>query len=132
MKTHLVKLTLFALLIVIFIPLNAQDLEIKIKADTVLVPGGKCVIELNVSGGLAPYTYMLFDNEPWEGGKLLEKTTATNEILHSFTISTAGRYLVAVRDRNELTKIYVVIIKPATSALLLKRTTGIAYREFLM
>jgi hypothetical protein len=116
MKNYFLKPAVFILCIIGCIPLTAQDFDIKVKADTILLPNSKCIVELTISGGSSPYTYMLYDNEPWDGGKLLEKTNATNELTHSFTILNAGRYLVAVRDNNNLTKIMTVIIKPAGSA----------------
>ena len=118
MRKYLMKLAFIALLIPVFLSMNAQDLEIKIKADTILLPGGSCVVELNISGGVAPYTYMLFDKEPWEGGKTIEKSGSVYDLTHSFTISEVGSYLVVVRDRNDLTKMIFVKIKAAGTASL--------------
>ena len=128
MKKNFLRLTLFALLIVSFLPLSAQDMQIKVKADTILVPGGSCNIELNVTGGVAPYTYMLFDKEPWEGGRQLEKVASVYETSHTFTVQNAGSYIIAISDGKELTKFFTITIKAAgtsfiapKSAVLLKR-----------
>lgn len=129
MKRYILKLAVFGLLIVGFLPLTAQDFDIKVKADTILTPGSKCLIQLSISGGLAPYIYMLYDNEPWEGGKLIEKTSAINDLSHSFTILTPGRYLVGVRDSNDLTKIITIQIKLAGTASIIQ-ISGITAKEY--
>ena len=117
MKSYFLKLGMLAFLVIGFHSLYSQDLEIKIvKADSIIAPGGKCTVELKVSGGNAPYTYMLFDHEPWDGGKMLEKSSATTERSHSFTILLAGRYLVGVTDNNDQTKILIIHIKLSGSA----------------
>jgi hypothetical protein len=131
MKRYFLKLTVLVLILAGSLPTRAQDFDIKVKADTILTPGSKCNVEISIIGGAGLFTYMLYDNEPWDGGKLLEKTSPTNELTHSFTISTAGRYLVAVRDHNELTKIIIIQIKLAATASLIQMsaTSG---KEYLM
>jgi len=121
MKKYLLKLTLIALLIPVLIPLNAQDLSIKIKADSILAPGGSCVVELIVSGGVAPYTYKLYDKEPWEGGVLLQKSSSTFDLTYSFSIQNAGSYLIAVSDNKELTKFFTITIKSAGTSYLIPK-----------
>src|SRR5664279_1027232 len=103
MKKKFLKLTLFALLIAAFLPLNAQDMQVNIKADTVLIPGSSSIIELNVTGGVAPFIYMLYDKAPWDGGKLLEKTSSIFDASYKFTIQNAGSYFIAISDKKELT-----------------------------
>jgi hypothetical protein len=120
MKSYFLKVLVFALIMAGSLPLRAQDFDLKVKADTILTPGGKCIVELSIIGGSSPFTYILYDNEPWEGGNLLEKTSPTNELTHSFTILNAGRYLVAVRDNNNLTKIIIIQIKLAATASLIQ------------
>jgi hypothetical protein len=120
MKNICLKLGILSFLLLGFHSLYSQDFEVKItKADSIIVPGGTCIIELSVSGGASPYTYMLFDKEPWKGGKILEKTSAIMEVSHSFTILSAGRYLVGVTDNKDQTKIFIIQIKVAGTALLI-------------
>jgi hypothetical protein len=121
MKRYLLKLSLLVLVLSGSFELAAQDFDLKlVKADTILTPGSSCNIELSISGGVGPYTYMLYDNEPWEAGKLIEKTSETNERSHSFTILSAGRFIIAVRDKNDLTKMIIVHIKLAGTASIIQ------------
>ena len=131
MKNTLLKLLFILILILGPVSLFAQDFDLKVKADTILIPGSNCIIEISVIGGAAPFTYMLYDNEPWEGGKLLEKTQETNEMTHSFTIRNAGRYLLAVRDKKELTKIIIIQVKLAVTALI-RTNTNLIRNQYLL
>lgn len=132
MKSNFLKLGIFTFLIIGFQSLYSQDLEVKIvKADSIITPGGKCTVEVSVSGGVAPYSFMLYDNEPWEGGNLLEKSSVTNEMTHSFTIVSAGRYLVAVRDKNNFTKIIIVQIHVAATASVI-HLSSVTRKHYMM
>jgi hypothetical protein len=123
MRKYLLKLAFIALLFPVFLPAGAQDFDVKIKADTVLVPGSSATVELTVLGGSSPYSYMLYDNEPWEGGKLLDNASDLYQSSHSFTITNAGSYFIAVRDANKLTKFIYLRVKLANSASLYRNSS---------
>ena len=99
------------------LPLSAQDFNIKvIQADSVFSPGSKCTVELSITGGLSPYIYILYENEPWKGGQLIEKTSALTELSHTFTISAPGRYLIGATDSNDQTKLVIIQIRVVGTA----------------
>jgi predicted phage tail protein len=58
-------------------------------------------VTLNVSGDHPGYTYLLFDKEPWQGGKELQRSGITNETNFIFTNLPVGNYLVCVMDETE-------------------------------
>lgn len=90
---------------------SAQQMEVKSKVDSIIISGSTANIELTVSGGSSPYTFLLYDKEPWDGGNLIEKTAEINETTHVFTVKSAGRYYVAVRDKSLQTVSFAANIK---------------------
>ncbi len=131
MKTNFLKLTLFVLMIAAFLPLNAQDMQVNVKADTVLIPGNSSAIELNVTGGVAPFIYMLYDKAPWDGGKLLEKTSSIFDATYKFTVQNAGSYFIAVSDKKELTKFFTITIKAAGTSYFIPKS-ALLFKKYLI
>jgi len=132
MKKCFLKLIVFSLLMAGILPLSAQDFNIKVlQADSVFSSGSKCTVELSITGGLSPYIYLLYENEPWKGGKLIEKTSALTELSHTFTISAPGRYFIGATDSNDQTKLVIIQIKASgtTSAVTISDAN---HKEYFM
>jgi hypothetical protein len=67
-------------------------------------------IQINIDKADNQYDYMLFDKEPWNGGKLLsEKKTIEHEAI--FTALKAGKYFVCVRNSSEVSRCLNITIK---------------------
>jgi hypothetical protein len=56
------------------------------------------------------YDYMLYDKEPWSGGKLISEQK-TDELQATFTALKAGTYYVCVRNSTEVTRCLNITIK---------------------
>ena len=56
------------------------------------------------------YSFMLFDKEPWDGGKELARSESAGTE-YSFIALKPGDYFVCVRNRNEVTRCQNVTIK---------------------
>ena len=60
-------------------------------------------IQIEVQGQGSNFTYMLYDKEPWEGGKKL-KPNAKSGDSYSFSDLKSGKYYVCVQNRDDVTK----------------------------
>jgi hypothetical protein len=96
--------------------LNAKsqqaDIELSIEvtdASSRIAADGAIHIEV-VSNGLH-FTYMLYDKEPWKGGKKLESDTKSGTTF-SFSNLKSGKYYVCVQNKDKATKCTNVSIKP--------------------
>jgi hypothetical protein len=58
-------------------------------------------IVMNVTGDHPKFTYLLFDKEPWQGGKELQRSGLKSELNYSFLNLPVGNYLVCVMDETE-------------------------------
>jgi hypothetical protein len=56
------------------------------------------------------YSFILFDKEPWDGGKELARSESAGAE-YSFNSLKPGDYFVCVRNRNEVTRCQNVTIK---------------------
>ncbi len=105
-------ISLFTFIVFGTAKIHAQDKDFEMKLN--IVDASSAV---NADGSLSikidkddQYTYMLFDKEPWDGGKeLAHNESAGSE--YSFTLLKAGDYFVCVRNKDEVTRCQKITIK---------------------
>lgn len=88
------------------------DIELSIvvtNASSRTAEDGAIHIEV-VSNGLN-FTYMLYDKEPWKGGRKLESDTESGTTFN-FSNLKSGKYYVCVQNKDKVTKCINVLIKP--------------------
>jgi predicted phage tail protein len=93
---------------------HAQDTDLQLTINVVdassrVAEDGAIQIEVHSSG--SNFTYMLYDKEPWNGGKKLDADTESGET-YSFMDLKSGNYYVCVQNKDEVTKCANVSIKP--------------------
>jgi|WetSurMetagenome_2_1015567.scaffolds.fasta_scaffold664345_2 hypothetical protein len=68
------------------------------------------IIQIQTDRADSEYDYLLYDKEPWNGGKLLdEKKTSEQEA--AFTSLGAGHYYVCVRNSSKVSRCQDITIK---------------------
>lgn len=119
LKTHYNVKRILILLAIFLIAgtsqiIQAQQSNIKLTIEVIdassgTAPDGAIQIEVQSSG--SNFTYMLYDKEPWNGGKKLESDKKEGAI-YSFTGLRSANYYVCVQNKDEVTKCTTVSIKP--------------------
>jgi hypothetical protein len=90
-----------------------QDDDFKVTISTTDVSsksGQDGSIQIQVDKADSQYQYMLFNGEPWDGGKLLEKKESMEQTL-IFSSLKPGNYYLCVRNSSDVTRCQNIIIK---------------------
>lgn len=113
-----VKRILFTLALIftvgISLNLKAQQSDIKLTIEVIDASSRSAedgAIQIEVQSGGSNFIYMLYDKEPWKGGKKLEPDSKSGRT-YSFTNLRSGKYYVCVQNKDEVTKCTNVSIKP--------------------
>jgi hypothetical protein len=102
------KFSLACIFLLVFISYNTKaqdtdvDFDIEITdASSLTTSDGSIMIVVN--GNDSRYTYMLYDKEPWLGGKKITEETKSDRNC-TFANLTVGNYSVCVQNRDKATR----------------------------
>ena len=110
----IILITCFLIFISMNIKITGQDLSIQIDAKPVSTEAGADgTIEVMVDVGEPEYTYFLYDNEPWQNAKQVEKSDPTFNSRYVFENLPAGRYFAGVIDKSGMSTFKEVFINEA-------------------
>lgn len=89
-----------------------SDIILNIEIVDASSPGADdAAIIVEVQSGGSDFSYMLYNKEPWKGGKKLVSDVKSGNT-HTFTDLKSGNYYVCVQNKEEATKCTNVTIKP--------------------
>jgi hypothetical protein len=98
-----VFVTAILLLLIAFTSsLKAQELDIKIKCDSTLSNNQKVyTVTISMIKGNAPFTLYLYDKEPLDNGKVIQKIEGINETSYCFHNLSSLKYYLCILDKQK-------------------------------
>jgi hypothetical protein len=109
------RITVFAIAILFITQISfgqsKDQIELKYKVDSVLIDNTfQYTITVRVRNGNGPFTFYLFQGEPWRGGEVLQESVSMQKATYTFRrVPKSSNYIVAVNGatKNDSNWIYV-------------------------